>query len=236
MDTVELTSGATTAVVLREGAWLLNLADKYGDILFPKQWIETESGKKARGGSHVCLPNFGPGGTSGLAQHGFGRISGWDVAERGVSSVTLALNGGTQQYSSLQSRLTYTLKENSLTMTLKLTNNGGDSLRVAPGFHPYFALALDEQQVTVDDERYNLSELSGTVFLQGETKQLKTQLRALSLTADNLTTWALWTDNLGRYACLEPTFAGNSFIDDTPDENELLRVGLSKSYKLQISW
>lgn len=236
MDTVELISGTTRAVVLREGAWLLNLADKHGDILFPKQWVEASGGKRARGGSHICLPNFGPGGSSGLAQHGFGRTSSWKVTEQGSASATLELIGGNERYASLQSRITYVLKENSLTMILKLTNGGGDPLRVAPGFHPYFVLALGEEQVKVDGEAYNLSELSGTVFLQGEAKQLTTQLRTILLTADNLTTWALWTDKLGRYVCLEPTFAGNSFTEDSPEEGELLRAGLSKSYKLQISW
>lgn len=236
MDTVQLTSNETTAVVLRDGAWLLQLADKHGDILFPKQWMETSSGKRARGGSHVCLPNFGPGGNSGLPQHGFGRISSWKVVEQGVSRVTLELSGGERRYASLQSRITYALKENSLTMTLKLTNSGLESLHVAPGFHPYFALALGEEQVMVDDESYSLSELSGTIFLQGETKQLSTKLRTLSLSATNLSTWALWTDNLGRYVCLEPTFAGNSFADDNPEEEELLRAGLSKSYELQVKW
>ena len=196
MDTVELTFGTTRAVVLREGAWLLNLTDAHGDILFPKQWIETSSGKRPRGGSHVCLPNFGPGGNSGLPQHGFGRISSWMVVEQGVSRVTLELSGGERRYASLQSRITYALKENSLTMTLK---------------HTY---------------RPRLSVHSAHVE----------RLLAESDIVRNLSTWALWTDNLGRYVCLEPTFAGNSFADDNPEEEELLRAGLSKSYELQVKW
>lgn len=236
MDTVELASGANRAIVTRHGAWLMSLADEHGDIVFPKQWIEAGSGKRARGGSHVCLPNFGPGGGTGLAQHGFGRTATWNVTERGVASVTMQLIGGVSDYGSLVSNLTYTLAEKSLSMKLTVTNNGNAPLRIAPGFHPYFALTTGEAQVTVDDELYELSALAGTVFVEGSRKQLTTRLRRITLSAENLTTWAIWTDKAGQYVCVEPTFAGNAFLNMDTDEDETLRTGLSKTYKLTINW
>lgn len=237
MGIIELWNGPTKGLVDLEGAWLTNLSDDRGDILFPKRLLTAPDGtRKARGGCHVCLPNFGPGGDSGLPQHGFGRTSLWKVTAQDASSVQLLLIGGAEGYEGLRSVLTYEVGEASVAMTLTLTNEGEAPLRVGPAFHPYFALWDDEDRVKVDGQAIELEELAGTLFEEGMEKELASHRRHLKLTSDNLSTWALWTDRLAAYVCVEPTFSGYTFLDVTPPREELLASRASQGHRFTITW
>jgi glucose-6-phosphate 1-epimerase len=232
---IEIYSSSLKAIISREGAWLTNLSDDNGDILFPKRKLKAPDGSsKARGGCHVCLPNFGPGGDSGLAQHGFGRTSVWEVGEQNENSASFLLKGGAEGYEGLEARLTYTV-DNALTMKLELTNTGHAPLRVAPGFHPYFILQPGEGQVMVEDTKHDLDDLADTLYEDGQSKKLITTNRTINLTSENLPTWAIWTDQLSNYVCVEPTHAGNAFLNDKPAENELLQPGQSETYSCIIT-
>lgn len=238
MDIVELWSGSTKALVSIDGAWLTNLSDDNGDILFPKRLLTAADGsKKQRGGCHVCLPNFGPGGMSDQVQHGFGRQMVWAVARQTQSEVTLELPNGDDEYPDLSSQITYALDGASIRITLKVTNNGSDALRLAPGIHPYFATTDGEGQVSIDDRRTDIQDLAGTLFYEGRSKQLALQKRTITMTSDDLTTWAAWSDQLGNYVCLEPTFAGYAFTDaDEAPDDQLLQPSESRTYSATIQW
>lgn len=236
MDIVELWNGTTKALIDPQGAWLTNLSDERGDILFPKRQLTALDGsKKTRGGCHVCLPNFGPGGDSGLPQHGFGRLAVWDMVAQAENKVTLRLNGGAKGYEALQSTLTYELADASMKITLELLNNGQGELRVGPAFHPYFALQSDESHVKVDGQRMDLDDLAGTIFEQGETKELSTARRHLRLKSTELPTWAIWTDRLSQYICVEPTLGGYTFLAEETN-SELLQSDTLASYQFTVSW
>ena len=91
---IELYNGDAKAIISTHGGYVTNLANDDGDILFPKRTLKAPDGsEKVRGGCHVCLPNFGPGGDTGLAQHGFGRTSEWVVASKSEAAVELTLKG-----------------------------------------------------------------------------------------------------------------------------------------------
>ena len=237
-DVIELWSGSTKALVSIDGGWLTNLSDDYGDILFPKRKLTAPDGsRKQRGGCHVCLPNFGPGGLSDQEQHGYGRQMVWEVGRKTQSSVTLELPHGDDEYSDLSSQLTYFLDGSSIQITLKVTNNGSESLRIAPGFHPYFATSDGEGQVSIDDERIDVQDLEDTVFYTGTDKKLTLEKRTITLRSEELITWAAWSDQLGNYVCLEPTYSGYAFVDsdDAPDD-QLLRPAQSRSYTFSVQW
>ena len=236
MDMIELWSGTgTRAIIDPIGGWILNLSDEYGDVLYPRRTFTALDGtKKQRGGCHVCLPNFGPGGESGLVQHGFGRTEIWQIASREQMQATLELPTGQGEYTALSSRMTISIESRAMHLRLELENTGTDTLRVAPGFHPYFSLT-DDESVTVNGEPYQLDELAGTEFIDGTTMQLVTSHRTLTLDSDDLTTWALWTDQLGPYVCLEPTFRGNTFLEN-PQDDELLPAGEARVYTATLQW
>lgn len=237
MDSIELWNGSTKALVDPLGAWLTNLSDDNGDVLFPRRQLQAGDGsKKTRGGCHVCLPNFGPGGESSLPQHGFGRTALWDIVDQSKSTVTVRLVGGATSYEALESVLTYDLGVASIRMTLGLTNTGDMALRIAPAFHPYFVLGNEEGQVQIDEQRHDLDDLAGTLFEGGTEKKIVTQRRTFAVKSTGLSTWALWTDRLGSYVCVEPTFDGNAFVNGQPAAGELLAPGHEATYSMTISW
>lgn len=233
---IELINGSIKAIIDPLGGCLTNLSDEEGDILFPKRLLKTADGvQKQRGGCHVCLPNFGPGGDSGLDQHGFGRTETWKVGDRTESSILLTLKGVEGSYTDMKSVLTYQLGDNRIVMTLESTNNGTSAVRLAPAFHPYFALH-DENDVQIDGETEQLNDMAEATFIGGASHVLETQMRRFTLESTGLLQWAKWTDRLGRYVCVEPTFGGFTFENPTPAEGELLGPGESRTYSLSITW
>lgn len=230
---IEIFSGSTKAIISTSGGYVTNLADERGDILFPKRTLTAPEGsEKTRGGCHVCSPNFGPGGESGLAQHGYGRTSEWKVVEQSETQVTLLLMGE-KQYETLESHLVYQIADMSFEMSLQLKNTGDAPLAVAPGFHPYFsyrgALPIVNNAPTTD-----LSHFLDTVFIDGNEQSLTVAGRNLTLRSDQLTKWAVWTDQLGGYLCVEPTQLGNAFVYDTSPP--LLEPGQEKTYTFTMHW
>ena len=216
---ITLHTGTTTATITTSGAYITSLTDERGDVFYPLQQLTTSDGAhKTRGGCHVCLPNFGPGGASGLAQHGFGRTSQWQVVEHTSDRVELVLQGS-DAYAGLESRLVYIVAE--------------DELLVAPAFHPYFAYdgvpVLDGQSLS------DLAPLAETIFVDGPTRQLATGRRTITLQSEGLPRWAVWTDGLGPYLCIEPTHSGNSFAD-SPSRTTVLVPGQTARYGVRVGW
>ena len=230
---IMLHTGTTTATITTDGAYITSLADEHGDVLYPLQQLTAPDGeRKTRGGGDVCLPNLGPGGASGLVQHGFGRTSQWQVVEHTSDRVELMLRGS-GAYAGLESRLVYTVAEHQLAMQLTLVNVGEDELLVAPAFHPYFA--YDGVPVLDGQPLADLTPLAETIFVDGVTRQLVTGLRTITLQSEGLPRWAVWTDGLGPYLCVEPTHSGNSFADN-PAHAATLVPGQTARYGVRVGW
>ena len=233
---VELTHGTTKAIIDPRGAYLTNLSDEDGDIFFPKRNLTAPDGAvKVRGGCHVCLPNFGPGGNSGQPQHGFGRTSDWEVTDKTENGIILTLAEGEGEYKDMSTILTYQLGDNMIMMTCEVTNNGTADLRVAPAFHPYFSLT-GESEVEIDGVKEKLDDLGEAEFFEGNEHTLETAGRSFAMTSTELPMWAKWTDQLGKYVCVEPSQNGFTFLNDTPETAELLAPGGLKTYKVSITW
>lgn len=232
----ELWSGPTKAIVDPMGAWLTNLSDDNGDILYPKRLLKTADGEtKDRGGLFVCLPNFGPGGTSSLAQHGFGRTQQWEILDKTEASILLKMEDQTEgEYKDIRAILSYQLNDQLLMAALDISNDGDQDMRIAPAFHPYFATS--EEPVKINDEEQKLDELAEAVFLEGEKQQIEVSGRAIACESPQLNTWAKWTDQLGPYVCLEPSLAGFSFLNDRPAPAEVLKPGETKTFTFTITW
>lgn len=230
---IELYNGETKAIISTRGGYVTNLSDSYGDVLFPKRLLRTKDGQeKLRGGSHVCLPNFGPGGDSGQEQHGYGRTSEWAVESSSADSAILTL-AGSGIYEGLQARLEYAVSDQELTSTLTLTNEASQPLRVSPAFHPYFAY---KGEVEIDGEKIlALDAFQDAVFVDGAKHIVRTGGRLITLMSDSLSRWAQWTDQLGSYICVEPTQSGFAFSEDMSRADEL-KPGETKVYRFTIGW
>lgn len=231
-----LTHHETQVIINPNGAWVeaLNIGER--PVFFPKTELVSDSGEtKTRGGMHVCLPNFGPGGDSGLAQHGFGRTMRWGIARQTSQSVSLQLRGPSPYYSGLEAMLDYSLEASSLNAALTLHNTGRIPLRVAPGFHPYFYLDDADTAASINGSVYELLSLGEAVFIHTDQVGLKTTERTIHVSQQGLSTWALWTDSLSNYVCVEPTYAGFRFLGPpTPDDG--LEPGERRSFSCTISW
>lgn len=233
---INLAHGSAYASINPNGAWVESLEDENGVIFYPRTELRSESGeRKSRGGMHVCLPNFGPGGASGLDQHGFGRTLNWEVVSADKSSSTLELRNPNTRYQGLVATLNYVLLDRSLTVTLTTENNGATTMRIAPGFHPYFYIDESDTAISVNETVYDLDSLAGTEFIEADEITIRTPARQISISQTQLSCWALWTDRLSNYVCVEPTYGGNMFLNE-PKQDELLESGKQKEYGCNISW
>lgn len=231
-EIITLQNGDSQASIATAGAWLLALHDASGPVLFPRQDFESGGKFKQRGGCHVCLPNFGPGGDSGQPQHGYGRLVQWNIAEQSSTTATLTCQG-TDGYESLHSSLEYRLLSGGVQMQLDITNRANRPLRVSPGFHPYF-LAENADAVTVNETSYELSQLSDAKKLSEIPDRMLVGSAKYSLGSINLPQWVLWSDRLGDYVCVEPTLKSDSFASGTapllqPGETSLYAFSLQRA-------
>ncbi len=231
---IELCSGSTMLKISTNGGYVTGLSDEFGDILFPKQTLMTTDGaEKTRGGLHVCLPNFGPGGASGLGQHGYGRTNEWVIRNQSEASVEIVL-AGVGKYMGMESCLTYKVLERGFAAQLRLKNGGDLPLKVAPAFHPYWC--LDGKAPEVNGVYYDdLAKFSEAQFISGDTVRLKLASRDLVLKSDELNQWAQWTDQLGDYLCIEPSQSGFSFDEDI-SRADILGAGEELKYSFTVTW
>ncbi len=233
---ISLKSKSTRATINPDGGWVEALTSKKEPILFAKTVLASDSGdQKTRGGMHVCLPNFGPGGDSGLAQHGFGRTMPWKVIGHNRSSVTMSLQGLPPRYGQLVATLSYTVAKQGFEAKLTIRNTGGTSFRVAPGFHPYFSIDESDNAVSVNDATYELANLAGTEFIGTQSVVLQTSTKRIQLDQQNLSLWAVWSDRLANYVCVEPTYGGYRFLN-APMPDEYILPNTEKIFSCTISW
>lgn len=217
------------------GAYLLHLTASDGtNIVLPRE--EVTSGKY-RGGCHICLPNFGPGGDTGLHQHGFARDAAWHVEDQTDTMTALTLDGatcGSPKYQHMVARLDYEEHDDALTASLIVRNNGTEAFAIAPGFHPYFALSGD---ATLDGEAIDPREYTEARFVDGDTHTLQTGSKTITIQSEGLSTYAIWSGNDAStpYVCVEPTHSGNSF-SEPGDAMLYLPGGESVHFSMRISW
>ena len=79
------------------------------------------------------------------------------------------------------------------------------------------------------------AEFNVAKFIEGEMHELSLAGRMLQLHSDNLTQWALWTDELADYFCIEPTRAGNAFAEQMANADTLL-PGAAQTYSFTLQW
>lgn len=235
MSNIVLKQGQVTAVIEQEGAFLTSLHTGSQTVIFPRKQIQSSYGVwKTRGGCHICFPNFGPGGSTGLKQHGFGRTENWDQLTTSDSQVYFRLSGGNEDYKQIRADLRYTLFDNGLRCELLVKNMSEETIDIAPAFHPYFAVPKGVKEVQVEDETYALDSLADTVFIN-DPKNIRVGNMALTFRQLNLPLMAVWTDGLDDYVCFEPTFSGSSFRDN-PEANHKLGAQENGRFMMEFHW
>lgn len=220
-----------------KGAYLTKLTDVEGNpILFQRSL----TGDKVRGGSHVCLPAFGPDASGVLDQHGYGRGVDWDfVSSSDKQTVQCDHLQQEGPYAGLQSRIIYKLTEDGETSALHtklfLFNHSERDMPISPGFHPYFA--VDPDDIRLNDEQISLADFEPFQdYGVHESMKLETAGRTITISSPDLQHFIVWSDSRGDYLCIEPTFAGSGFDYNSPREAELLLAQESKRFSYVIRW
>ncbi len=133
------------------GAHILSFRpQKSIDLLWVSPLSVFEKGKAIRGGIPVCFPWFGPHTSdSTLPQHGFARLSMWEVAEtktleKGESYVVLKLTSSEATKSfwpfDFLAEMIFVIGP-ELRVTLKVTNISEDPISYSAALHSYFGLS-----------------------------------------------------------------------------------------------
>lgn len=79
---INLINKKTKLTLDSDGAYIEKFSYDKKDIFFPKFETEIKGKKKIRGGSHPCLPSFGPSEINDLKDHGYARNRDWDLVEK----------------------------------------------------------------------------------------------------------------------------------------------------------
>ncbi|GCE04357.1 aldose epimerase family protein [Dictyobacter aurantiacus] len=122
----------------------------------------SETGNIKRWGMPLMIPNFSrlkqgifqEKGTM-LPIHGFGRTMPWKVLQQDAASITIQLTNNEQTYAQYPYEFAFTSQivagEGTLTYTLTMENRSNEVMPIAPGFHPYFAVAQkDKTDITIE--------------------------------------------------------------------------------------
>jgi glucose-6-phosphate 1-epimerase len=155
---VHVTSPAAEATVCLQGAHLTHWKPAgQAPAIFLSQRAEFMPGKPIRGGVPIVFPWFGDrhDGKAG-PQHGFARISEWELAFAAVSgdevhlAFTLAPNQLSRSLGYDGFKLAYRVTVGrTLKLELSAQNDAGGALVFEEALHTYFAVA-DARQVSID--------------------------------------------------------------------------------------
>jgi galactose mutarotase-like enzyme len=121
-----------------------------------------ETGNVRRWGMPLMIPNFSrlkdgifqEKGTS-LPIHGFGRILPWTVTDASEATLTMQLSSSDATRSDYPYEFTFSATieagDGTLTYTLVMQNSSAETMPIAPGFHPYFAVPQAQKPALVTD-------------------------------------------------------------------------------------
>ncbi|WP_099203664.1 hypothetical protein [Miniphocaeibacter massiliensis] len=203
------------------------------NILYPISLIEKKGMKKIRGGNFSCIPNFGVDEITNLNNHGYGRDLEWKVDFKNKEEINLYVRG-IGDYKKLDTYLSYKLENNQFIMKLKFSNQGNKDIFIAPGFHPYFS--SKDNFLLVEDRKYSKEELEKSVFIEKNYIEFETEKFKFSYTSEDFTTYVIWSDFLGDYVCVEPTYNGTSFKTGYKNKPYNLKSKEEIEFKIALNW
>jgi galactose mutarotase-like enzyme len=153
-----LKNGSTTVGVIPELCLVSHFQVGPWEVLYRP----IETGNVKRWGIPLMIPNFGKlqdglfkdKGTT-LPMHGFGRNLPWTLVhqERSRISIQLSSSEATRADYPYEFAFISTIEaeEDTLTYTLLMENRSDEVMPIAPGFHPYFAIAQQDKNKLVTD-------------------------------------------------------------------------------------
>jgi len=150
MRVLKISSGNSSAEIYTYGATVTSWREKGVEKLFLSKTAKLDGSKAIRGGIPVVFPNFGPWKLG--PQHGFARISNWEVLEEKEDFVILTLsdNKETRQMWDFGFTLQYTVRieNNKLYTILTVKNTDEKEFDFTALLHTYFKVDVSTLEVT----------------------------------------------------------------------------------------
>lgn len=242
-------------------------------LLYMDQETLRDPEKNVRGGVPFLFPTPGKltgdrwdwgGRGGGLPQHGWARRLPWEVRARSSASLTLGIRWEADEAQRLawpyrcELELRYTVREAALRIDLSVRNLDGARMPFGLGFHPYFAVPLQEKAqariptearsafdnlrrrvVTVDAAAFSLAQPEVDLHLldhsRSEASLLLAGGRAITISASpELSRWVIWTLSDKPFVCLEPWSSGGDALNR--DEQLLvLEPGSARAFFFEIA-
>lgn len=215
-------------VININGAFIDEFCFGEKNIFYPRFTVDIDGIRKPRGGMHPCLPQFGVSEINKLMVHGYGRDLVWEIIEEDQNRIILALDGHFG-YEGMNSLIEYSLDKNKFDVKLTLKNTSNNNFLVAPGFHPYFYY---DNNFFIDGVDLNHDDLRKTIFVKSNEINFRTGENEVKILTDNFNVFAIWSDFIENYICIEPTFNGNSF---TKEKNDPYILNVKEEFKAQFS-
>ncbi|MDT8337903.1 MAG: D-hexose-6-phosphate mutarotase [Sulfurimonas sp.] len=147
---IEVKNSAAEAKIALQGAHLFHYARVDEEpILWLSEVSDFEPGKAIRGGVPICWPWFGFHENKSLPQHGFARVSMWelvysDESDEKRTTLTFRLTNSNQTLKiwlyKFELELHVTISD-KLTMELKTTNIDDKEFEITQALHSYFKVS-----------------------------------------------------------------------------------------------
>lgn len=245
---VDTAAGSRCTVVPGRGGMVTSLWVNGREWLYLDEATLRDPAQNVRGGNPVLFPSPGKlegdrfhrdGLDGAMKQHGVARTQRWTEVGRGTDGAAWLLlslrdsDATRAQFPwSFHTTIRYALSGNSLALQIAVENPGPTPLPFGYGFHPYFAVPVEEKAATRiptgatrawDNVQKRVVPFSGFDLGRGETDlhledhggseaRLQTPHGSVVLRGSpELSRWVVWTQPGKPFVCLEPwTAPGNA--------------------------
>ena len=150
MGVLKISSGNSSAEIYSYGATVTSWCQNGVEKLFLSKTAKLDGSKAIRGGIPVVFPNFGPWELG--PQHGFARISNWEVSEQKDDFVILTLSDSKETRMmwdfSFQLQYTVRIENNKLYTILTVKNTDEKDFDFTALLHTYFKVDVSSLEVT----------------------------------------------------------------------------------------
>lgn len=255
-----LTSGNTTIGIMSEICLVSHFQVGDWRVLYRPD----ETGNVKRWGLPLMIPNFSRL-KDGIFQekhttlpiHGFGRTMPWTVTEEDGTRLSMQLlsSDATRQSYPYEFTFTATIEAGAgtLTYTVTMENRGDETMPIAPGFHPYFAVAQEDKSRIVADglPGFHISDYDWVRNIPDKANPFPHRVtvqipRGGMLTIEEipgsdgyaLANMQVWSDEPERpdhdFVCFEPTVSSEDALN-RPDDRLNIAPRSSRQFMLRLT-
>ena len=232
-------------------------------VLFCSKRAIFKDGKSIRGGIPVCWPWFGP--KEGQMQHGFARLSQWQIVEdksEGSDThliLSMQSNDETKNFFPYDFALSLeVMAGENLSLSLVTTNQSDVDMPLTQALHTYFQIGdiedieikgLDLSSYLDKTDDYKIKLQEGDVVIRGETDRIYLSDNELILIdkfnnreivienfgATNAVIWNPWKDKVKTIYDMEEEEYRNFICIETANADTALTLAPGESYTLDCT-